>query len=148
MWRSALLMVGSGLCAVALVTFCVRAELHHKPYPPVPQLLGDNTMPDDLLLHPRDALSETLTRCSALGAAAETDADCHQAWAESRAHFLGEKAAQSDRSVVPNLGPPLDGASDPKTLNTGAPELSSALPSEPMAAPVLPKSLSTAAQGQ
>jgi conjugative transfer region protein TrbK len=148
MRRDVFLLVGAGLSAAALMALVVRAELHQKPSAPMPHLLGDDIVAEYPPVHRADTLADTLTRCSALGAAAETDADCHQAWAESRVRFLGEKTAQSDHSVAPNLGRPLDEARDPKMPDTSAPDLGTMqlLPLRPMALPVLPKNLSSSAQ--
>lgn len=93
MRRDAFLLAGAGLSAVVLVALVVRAELHQKPPPPLPHLLGDDGGNAISQARRADNLSETLARCSALGAAAETDVQCHQAWATSRAHFLGQTDA-------------------------------------------------------
>jgi len=130
MRRDAFLLAGAGLSAVVLVALVVRAELHQTPPPPLSHLLGDDGVGVDPQAQRVAALSETLARCSALGAAAETDVQCHQAWATSRAHFLGQTDAPVGSRGV-NLPTPPSEDTLSNALKSVAPESGAANASLP-----------------
>jgi conjugative transfer region protein TrbK len=88
---------GFALVAVALAVTLVRVA-HETALHPSPNLFTAKL--------PSDALARELAHCQALGLAAETDAACKAAWAETRRRFFTTRAAPA--------APPQQAASSPE----------------------------------
>jgi conjugative transfer region protein TrbK len=84
--------IGFALIALAIVT--VALHRRYDAAPAGPPLLVPSI--------PSDALARELTRCQAIGMAAEEDAACKAAWAENRRRFFAasstERASSSPTS--------------------------------------------------
>jgi conjugative transfer region protein TrbK len=85
--------VGFALIALAIAAVAVHRR-HDEERADAPLLVPSI---------PSDALARELTRCQAIGMAAEEDAACKAAWAENRRRFfaapLNERAASSPTST-------------------------------------------------
>jgi conjugative transfer region protein TrbK len=71
---------GFALVAAALAVALVRVAHEAAALRPSPRLFSPQV--------PEDALARELAHCQALGMAAETDAACKAAWAETRRRFF------------------------------------------------------------
>ena len=78
--------VGFALVAVALVATALHIN-RHEPSPRLPRMV--------VVAPQTDPLIREITRCEALGMAAEQDARCGAAWAENRQRFFTYRAADS-----------------------------------------------------
>jgi conjugative transfer region protein TrbK len=76
---------GFALVAAALAVALVRVAHEAAAIHPSPRLFSSQV--------PEDALARELAHCQALGMAAETDAACKAAWAETRRRFFTYRAA-------------------------------------------------------
>jgi conjugative transfer region protein TrbK len=81
--------IGFALIALAIVTVALHRRYEKSPAgapPPVPSI-------------PSDALARELTRCQAIGMAAEEDAACKAAWAENRRRFFASPPTEPASST-------------------------------------------------
>jgi conjugative transfer region protein TrbK len=77
---------GFALIAVAIVATAIQLS-RHEPSPRLPRML--------VVAPQTDPLTREITRCEALGAAAEQDARCDAAWAENRQRFFTYRQADN-----------------------------------------------------
>ena len=77
---------GFALVAVAITATAIHVN-RHEPSPRLPRMV--------VVTPPTDPLTQEITRCEALGMAAEQDASCGAAWAENRQRFLTYRPADS-----------------------------------------------------
>jgi conjugative transfer region protein TrbK len=83
--------VGFALIALAIAAVGLHRRHDEEPAgapPPVPSI-------------PSDALARELTRCQAIGIAAEDDAACKAAWAENRRRFFASSPTMPFSSSTP-----------------------------------------------
>jgi conjugative transfer region protein TrbK len=86
---------GFALVAAAIVASAIHLG-RHEPAP----------RPARMLVAPRtDPLTQEITRCEALGMAAEQDARCQAAWAENRQRFLTYRPAESGSRTTQTRNP-------------------------------------------
>ena len=91
---------GFALVAVAIVATAIHIS-RHEPSPRLPRMV--------VVAPQTDPLTREITRCEALGMAAEQDARCDAAWAENRQRFFtyrpadsGSRATQTRNQPAPN----------------------------------------------
>ena len=95
-------VVGFALVAVALAASAIHINRHERsPRPPRMVVVAPQT----------DPLTQEITRCEALGMAAEQDAKCGAAWAENRQRFFTYSPADSGSRATQTGDQP---ASNPK----------------------------------
>jgi conjugative transfer region protein TrbK len=76
---------GFALMAAAMFATAIRLG-HYEPSPRLPRMV---------VVPQSDSLTHEITRCDALGRAAEQDARCDAAWAENRQRFFSYRPADS-----------------------------------------------------
>lgn len=79
----ALVFVGVAIAAAAI-------GMSHKDEEPPTQILGSDRQLET------DAFRQVLRRCRDMGEAATRDSVCLKAWADNRAHFLGQRTSASE----------------------------------------------------
>ena len=77
---------GFALVAVAIVATAIHINRHERS-PRLPRMV--------VVAPATDPLTQEITRCEALGMAAEQDAKCGAAWAENRQRFFTYRPANS-----------------------------------------------------
>ena len=95
----------------ALIALAIVAVALHRRYDEAPA--GAPLLVPSI---PSDALARELTRCQAIGMAAEDDAACKAAWAENRRRFFAapptDRASSSPTSAPTSEPKPADKSED------------------------------------
>ncbi len=94
--------IGFALIALAIVAVAVHRRYDEGPARaplPTPSV-------------PSDALARKLTRCQAIGMAAEEDAGCKAAWAENRRRFFASPPTEPASSTRAGEQKPADKSED------------------------------------
>lgn len=90
----ALAFVGVAIAAAAI-------GMSRKDEDPPVRILGSDRQAET------EAFRQVLRRCRDMGEAATRDPNCLQAWADNRAHFLGQRTSASDAApLAPDILPP------------------------------------------